>query len=193
MVYSVIVGEGKQAAYHLLAILFQQLTVGHITTSISAHHSSAPVHRRQLATRYMGSTESVFPSLTPGAAADANTHIATILGTLTTQHYQHHEEKTTAKATKETKTVAGWLGALHMKTLLYLTWCRGETELVAACPVYLRMTKAPKGDRLAFLQDTLVDNLATQGNKHLTVQISYPVFVYSTSLPCIGVGSAPTR
>ena len=52
----------------------------------------------------------------------------------------------TAKLAKEMKTVAGWLGALHMKTLLYLTWCCNETELVVAYPVYLRMVKAPTGD-----------------------------------------------
>ena len=64
-----------------------------------------------------------------------------------------------------------------MKTLLHLTGCRGKIKLVVACPVYLCTTKAPKGDHLAVLQDTVDDNLATQGNKHLAVQISYPVFV----------------
>ena len=177
VVYPVIVGEGKQAAYHPLTILFQQLTVGHLTASINSPRPGAPAYSRELATRYMGIIDKVFPSLAPGAAAHANTQIATALGALATQNQQHHEEKAAAKAAKETKTVSGWLGDLRMKTLLYLTGCRDEAELVAACPVYLRMAKAPKGDRLAFLQDAVDDNLAAQGNKHLAVQISYPVFV----------------
>ena len=69
----------------------------------------------------------------------------------------------------------GWLGALHMKTILYPTVCRNETKLVAAYPVYRRMAMVPKGKRLACLQDTVDNNLATQGNKHLVVHISYPV------------------
>ena len=137
--YPVVVEEGKQAAYRPLTILFQQPTVGTLTASVNAPRPIAPTYSRKLATCYMGIIENAFPSLAPGAAAHANTRIATAVGALATQNQQHHEEKAIAKATKETKTVTGWLGDLGMKTLLYLTGCRDETKLVATCLVYLRM------------------------------------------------------
>ena len=81
-----VVGEEKQATYHPLTILFQQLTVGHLTASITSPRPSAHVYSRELATRYMGINENVFPSLAAGAATHANTQIATALGALTTQN-----------------------------------------------------------------------------------------------------------
>ena len=109
----------------------------------------------------MGIIEHVLTSLAPGISAHANIQIANALGALATQNQQHPEEKATTQAAKDTNTVADWLGALRMKTLLYLTGCRNKTKLEVACPIYLHMAEAPKGACLAFLQDAVDDNLAT--------------------------------
>ena len=42
LVYPMIAGEGKQAAYHPFTILFQQLTVGHLIASVNGPRPSAP-------------------------------------------------------------------------------------------------------------------------------------------------------
>ena len=86
MVYPVLVGEGKQVVYHPLAVLFQQLTVGHLMASINTPRPSAPAYSRELLTRYMGIIENTFPSLAPGTAAHAHTQITIAPGALSTQH-----------------------------------------------------------------------------------------------------------
>ena len=82
VVYAMIVGEGKQAVYHPLAIIFRQLRVGPATANVNAVRPSAPVYSRELTTRYMLVIEAMFPSLALGLATHTKTKIATALGAL---------------------------------------------------------------------------------------------------------------
>ena len=65
-----------------------------------------------------------------------------------------------------------------MNNLVYLSECCNEVKLVAECPVYLRIMKAPKRDCLRLLYDSVDNHRASKGKKHVAGQLSYPVFAH---------------
>ena len=103
-----IVGEENQAAYYPLTIIFQQLTVGHLATSITTPHPSTPAYSSELTIRYTGILENAFSSLPPGAPAHANTQIATAIVALATQNQQHNQEKAMKKRPRRLRLL--WVG-----------------------------------------------------------------------------------
>jgi hypothetical protein len=84
VVHPVIAGEGKQAAYNPLTVLFQQLTVGPLLARVSVTCPSIPTYSMELSTYYIGIIEATFPGLALGAAVHENMQIATALGALAT-------------------------------------------------------------------------------------------------------------
>ena len=113
-----------------------------------------------------------YPQLSPDTVQQQTNQIAGVIGQFAHTHQQQYEEAKRDREAAKVSTVEKWLGKELLTKLLRLLRLGSEAELVAACPVYLEMAKAPKSQRMRTFQTRIDAEWTRKGNKYMSYVVA---------------------
>jgi len=176
VIYPVITGAGREGECGALLEYFQIAATSNgqpgAPSVLNITRPSPPARNEALIQYQRTLLEHHFPQLSANQVQLQTNQIAGVLGSLVHNQQQQYEEgKREREAAKET-TVEKWLGKELFIRLLRLLRVSTEADLVAACPIYLEMAKAPKSQRMRTLQTKIDAEWIARGNMYMKYIVS---------------------
>ena len=176
VVYPVITGMGIEGACSALVEYFQIAATSHgqagAPSILNTTRPAPPPRNEALIQHQQMLLEHHFPQLSSNTVQQQTNQIAGVLGQMVHNQQQQYEEGKREREAAKVTSVEKWLGKEVFIKLLRLLRVSSEAELVAACPVYLEMAKAPKSQRMRTLQSKIDAVWNQRGNKYMTYVVS---------------------
>ena len=175
-VYPVITGMGMEGQCSALVEYFQiaatsQGQAGYPSV-LNTTRPVPPVRNEALIQHQQSLLEYHFPQLSSNVVQQQTNQVAGVLAQMAHNQQQQYEEGKREREAAKVTTVEKWLGKELFTKLLRLLRVSSEAELVAACPVYLEMAKAPKSQRMRTFQTKIDAVWTSRGNKYMTYVVA---------------------
>jgi len=175
-VYPVITGMGMEGQCSALVEYFQIAATSQGQAGdpsvLNTTRPVPPVRNEALIQHQQSLLEYHFPQLSSNVVQQQTNQVAGVLAQMAQNQKQQYEEGKREREAAKVTTVEKWLGKELFTKLLRLLRVSSEAELVAACPVYLEMAKAPKSQRMRTFQTKIDAVWTSRGNKYMTYVVA---------------------
>jgi hypothetical protein len=175
-IYPVITGMGMEGQCRALVEYFQIAATSQGQAGdpsvLNTTRPVPPVRNEALIQHQQSLLEYHFPQLSSNVVQQQTNQVAGVLAQMAHNQQQQYEEGKREREAAKVTTVEKWLGKELFTKLLRLLRVSSEAELVAACPVYLEMAKAPKSQRMRTFQTKIDAVWTSRGDKYMTYVVA---------------------
>jgi hypothetical protein len=175
-IYPVITGMGMEGQCRALVEYFQIAATSQGQAGdpsvLNTNRPVPPARNEALIQHQQSLLEFHFPQLSSNVVQQQTNQVAGVLAQMAHNQQQQYEEGKREREAAKVTTVEKWLGKELFTKLLRLLRVSSEAELVAACPVYLEMAKAPKSQRMRTFQTKIDAVWTSRGDKYMTYVVA---------------------